>query len=353
MPGRKQEQDEAAGAAPDRIGERGKHTLRSRILIGLVLLAIMVLLARNMTDLTALAATLQRAQTLWLLAALAIQVLTYVCVACGWRAVLEEAGCARPLGRLIPIAVGKLFADQAVPGAGLGGDILLVYRLVALGTPRGAAVAALLLSMLGYYIAFGLLAVLTLGLLWMHHHATPLLTGIMTIFLLVALVIPSLALWLRARDSEPLPYGIEQVQPIARLVHILSEAPGSLIGNRRLIFRVALLNGLVFLLDVVTLLVCLRALGYEAPASTGFIAIMIASVVATIGPIPLGLGSFEASCTAMLSLLGVPLAVALAGTLLLRGFTLWLPLVPGFILARKALRSADRPTRGSSEGGPE
>ena len=40
----------------------------------------------------------------------------------------------------------------------------------------------------------------------------------------------------------------------------------------------------------------------------------------------------------MLSMLGVPVDHALAATLLLRFFTLWLPLLPGFILIRTALR---------------
>ena len=60
----------------------------------------------------------------------------------------------------------------------------------------------------------------------------------------------------------------------------------------------------------------------------------MASIVVTLGPVPLGLGSFEATSTAMLHHLGVPLAAALAGTMLTRLFTLWLPLLPGLILLR-------------------
>ena len=70
-------------------------------------------------------------------------------------------------------------------------------------------------------------------------------------------------------------------------------------------------------------------------------------MVATLSPIPLGLGTFETSCVGMLHLLGVPLEAALAATLLLRGFTVWLPMPPGLWLARRALR-ADR--RGSGLG---
>jgi hypothetical protein len=40
----------------------------------------------------------------------------------------------------------------------------------------------------------------------------------------------------------------------------------------------------------------------------------------------------------MLGVLGVPVEAALAATLLLRGFTLWLPMFPDMWLARRALR---------------
>jgi len=53
----------------------------------------------------------------------------------------------------------------------------------------------------------------------------------------------------------------------------------------------------------------------------------MASMVATLGPIPLGLGTFEAGCVGMLSLLGVAIETALAATILLRGLTFWLPMV--------------------------
>ena len=78
-------------------------------------------------------------------------------------------------------------------------------RLTALGTPRGTAVAALLVSMIGYYASYAVLALIMLLVLWLHQAATPLLTGVITTFLLVALAMPALALWLRHRGSRPLP----------------------------------------------------------------------------------------------------------------------------------------------------
>jgi uncharacterized membrane protein YbhN (UPF0104 family) len=68
----------------------------------------------------------------------------------------------------------------------------------------------------------------------------------------------------------------------------------------------------------------------------------MASIVVTLGPLPLGLGSFEATSTATLHLLGVPVEAAFAGTMLLRLLTLWLPLIPGMILMRGALMRSPR-----------
>jgi glycosyltransferase 2 family protein len=42
----------------------------------------------------------------------------------------------------------------------------------------------------------------------------------------------------------------------------------------------------------------------------------------------------------MLRLFGVPFEAALSATLLFRGFTLWLPLLPGGLLLRRELKPA-------------
>jgi uncharacterized protein (TIRG00374 family) len=303
-------------------------------LFGVFALAALVVAVAHFGDLTRAVAMTRRAQPVWLLAVLLLQASTYASVALGWAAVLRRAGAPQPLRRLLPLAVSKLFADQVIPSAGMGGNVLLVDRLCALGTPRGAAVATLLVSMVGFYVAYAALALLMLFALWMQREASPVLVGLVTVFLLVAVAIPALALWLRHRGSIPLSSWIERLRPVRALLGVVGEAPGDLVSDRRLIASVAGFNALVFLADVATLAVCLRALGQPLLPATSFIALITASIVVTLGPIPMGLGSFEATCTAMLGMLGVPVAPALAATLLLRSATLWLPLVPGLILLR-------------------
>lgn len=284
-----------------------------------------------------------RAQPLWLGLAILLQISTYGSVASGWSAVLRAAGTPRPLRRLVRIAVGKLFADQAVPSAGMGGNILLVDQLCTLRVRRGTAVAALLISMIGFYAAYAVFAITMLGLLWLHDKATALMAGLVTVFLLVALAIPSLALWLRHRGGKPLPPRLERIGFVRALLESVAQAPTMLLANRRLLLAVAGCNALVFLADAGSLYACLRALGQPISFETAYIALIMASIVVTLGPIPLGLGSFEATSVTTLGILGTPVEAAFAGTMLLRLLTLWLPLVPGLFIMRSGLtRRAQR-----------
>jgi Mg2+-importing ATPase len=62
---------------------------------------------------------------------------------------------------------------------------------------------------------------------------------------------------------------------------------------------------------------------------------MLASVLRSIGIVPGGLGAFEAALVVTLHWAGVDVAVALSATLLFRGLTFWLPMLPGLWLARR------------------
>lgn len=316
-----------------------------RWLFAALFLAGLAFLVRHFAQVQQFVELVRKAEPLWLLAALALQVTTYVSVASGWNTVLLRAGHPQPLRRLVPVAIAKLFADQAIPSVGMGGNVLLIDRLTALGAPRGTAMAALLVSMIGYYASYAALALIMLFTLWAHSEATPLLTGLVTAFLLIAIAIPSLTLWLRHRGSRLLPPAIENTGPLRRLLQIVGEAPGELVKDRKLIGRATVFNGLVFLADAATLAACLCAVGQPFEPSTAFIALMSGAIAMTLAPIPMGLGSFEASCIAMLTLLGTRIEPAIAATLLLRGLTLWLPFGLGLIMLRSGTRHNKREKR--------
>lgn len=323
-----------------------------RLSLGLVAVSLLIVAILHVANLQVFFATVRHAQPFWLAGALAMQASTYLAVATGWRLVLRKSGEPRSLRQLVPLSLAKLFADQVIPTGGMGGNLLFVEALKTRGVSRGAAMATLLVSIIGYYLAYALIAVLMLFSLWLHHHASPLLVGLVTSLLLVAVAIPSLALWLRSRGSRPLPKRIEAISAVRRLLISVGEAPRDLVTNKPLILAVAALQALVFLADAATLQFCLLSFGQPASYFTAFIAFVSASIVVTLGPIPFGLGSFEAVSISMLALLGVPVTMGLAGTLAFRGLTLWLPLIPGMvILAAQPIRTPGTRKPRRSPGG--
>lgn len=307
-------------------------------ILGLFLFAALAAAALRWGELASFAELLRQAEPAWLLAAVFLQLLTYASLSAGWALVLRDARTPRPLRQLLPLSVTKLFADQIVPSAGMSGNVLLVDRLIAIGVPRGNAVATLLVSMIGYYAAYAVLAIAALVLLWLHRHASLLLAATISVFLLVAIAVPAAALWLQGRGNQPIPSLLARSSAVTRFLELLGQAPRSIVHNPGLIARVAFFNALVFLLDAATFQLALLALGEQPSFVTAFIGFMMASIAVTLGPIPLGLGSFEAVSVAMLRMLGVSFEAALSATLLFRGLTLWLPLLPGLFLTRRVFR---------------
>lgn len=323
----------ARGQAEEPKKQTGSHW--QRWALALILIAAIAGAALHFGQLEQFGLLLRQARPIWLVAAFGLQALTYLLVAAGWYLVLKAGESKLSLKRLFGLAIAKLFTDQAVPAAGISGNVLMVDRLIACGVPRGNAAAAMILSMIGYYAGFGLMGIIALVLLWLDNKASLLLAGIVSLFLVIAFAIPSLALWLRHRGKRPLPRWIAKIGPLRRTMETVGETPAELLKDKLLLAEVAVLNALVLVADAATLSCCLRALGNPEPFSSAYVALIIAQIAVTLGPVPLGLGAFEGASTGMLRLLGTPFEAALAATLLLRGFTLWLPLLPGLFFTRR------------------
>jgi uncharacterized membrane protein YbhN (UPF0104 family) len=126
----------------------------------------------------------------WLLPAFAAQVLTYVFSALSWHQVLNKAGQPRPFLTMFRLSIFKLYTDQAIPTGGGSGTILVVKALSQRGVPDHVAMATLLVSMVSYYAADVVGAIICLGLLWANYHAEFAVLGLVSLFVMVELTIP-------------------------------------------------------------------------------------------------------------------------------------------------------------------
>jgi uncharacterized protein (TIRG00374 family) len=311
-------------------------------LLAVLLVVGVVIAVLHWGDVKKFAALVAHSRPLWLLAAVAAQLLTYVSLAVEWRIVLRAGKCRAPFGKLLGLTVAKHFADQMVPTAGMSGNVVVVDRLQAIGASRAVALATLIMTIIAYYASYGVVSMIALVLLWIHGHANWVVIGLISASLGLSAAVPALALWLQGKGARAIPKWLRQIRTVCELFEMVKEAPTGLVRNLRLIGFLTLLNGSVFLLDGLTMQLCLFALGLYVPFSAVFSAFIIASIVVTLGPVPMGLGSFEAVSIGMLRTVGVPFEAAISATLLFRGYTLWVPLIPGMFAARRQLKQKRR-----------
>jgi uncharacterized protein (TIRG00374 family) len=320
---------------------------------GLICIGVVVAVVLNIGDLAHLIAVLRGIEPRWLILAVASQSLTYVAAASIWQRVLKASAQSVPFLALYRLSLAQLCAEQVLPSSGLSGALLVVKGLVNRGIAETIGMACMLVGMVSYYAAYLVAILASFAILIATHDLRdpkmlilimPLI-GIVCIFCLVVGLVLSGVFWLRRRGRDArLPAWLQRRLrhwPLAnRLLQILVAAPSHLLQNRSLLLHAASLQLLVFLIDAVTLSLMLQAIGLGLRYDIVFACFVLALVVGAVLPVPLGLGSFEASCVALLHLFQVPIEAGLVAVLLLRGFTFWLPMLPGLILVRHELRTA-------------
>jgi len=285
----------------------------------------------------------RQARPEWLAAAFCAQAATYMSCALVWRQVLRHAAHPRPLRMLLPLAVAKLFADQAVPSGGASGTVLVVAGLQRQGVPLSLAMGTLLVGLVSFYAAYLAVALVSVGILWGLHKLDVAILALVTAFAAIAVIFPGAAIWLTRRiDRITLPRWATRLRWVRILQKALAEAPLDLLRNPLLMAEAVALQLSIILLDAATLWIAFRALGEPVTLWRALVSFVMASVAADVAPVPLGLGTFESASVAMLDLLGVGIEIALAATLLLRGFTFWLPMLPGLWLARREIGSGSK-----------
>jgi len=311
-------------------------------LSGLVALATTVFVAAHLGELEHFLALLRGLDPRWLGLAIALQAGTYIALAALWKLCLRLANADLPLGSLLSLALAKLFTDQVLPTSGLSGTVVLLRGLARRRVPGGVAAATILITLVGYYLAYAIVLALCMAILRVAHQVHAAIVAAGVLFAAVALVLAVAAFRLGAPDRAPLLARARRLPAIARVFDALAEAPPQLLRRPGVVASATLLQLAIFLLDAGTLHSMLRALGEPARASASLAAFVAASVAASVGPTPLGLGSFEAAGVATLHAFGIAIEPALAATLLLRGLTCWLPMLPGLWTVRRESAAATR-----------
>lgn len=315
---------------------------RVRWILGIAAIVAVVALSARGAEAREFVRLLRSIRPVWVLAAAILQAGTYACDASIWGLVLSRARSPQPFHRLLRLSVGRVFVSQALPSGGLSGDAMAVRALARYGTPLEASMTAVVVNLFGFYAAFAGCALIAAVVFYACRAGSKPIFAVALPFSLALVAIPSFIAWLVASGRASHGTRWSRIPGLARVLDAFGRARRDLLRQPDLLVQSIGLQIATFLLDAGTLLVMLTAFGHAAPVAGVFAAFILASAAELVGPVPGGLGAFEGGCILGLRAFGVPIETAMLATLMVRGFTFWLPMIPGVFIARWALAPAPR-----------
>lgn len=237
-----------------------------------------------------------------------------------------------PLGTTTAVQVASAFVNRLAPGA-VGGVALSLRYLRRQRLPLPVAATAIAVDRAAGVVAFALLLPILVPFVpGSARHLGSAAAGRGRGLLLVALALLALAVvafgvrrW-RARLRQARRQALDALRLLARSGRMLRLLPVGV--------ALTLAYG-------AALWLALLAVGLPpAPALIAPVVLVSAlgEGVASVAPTPSGLGATEAALVSGLLLYGVPVHTAVAGVLIYRLATFWLPVLPGYVALRLLVR---------------
>jgi Mg2+-importing ATPase len=315
----------------------GRAARRFSWLLGAAALGAVVVVAVRLSEGREFLRMAERAEPWWLLAALALQACTYLAQGQIWRVVARAVQFPLSVRTAYALSLAKLFLDQALPSAGISGTVVAARALEERGMPRAAVMAGVVVNAASYYATYVLCLAAAVLITLVHHQANALVELVSVVFSICAIAVAASALALSGRTSDTVTRTLARLRPLRSALKFLADADPRLARSPRLLFLAAAYQLAIFLLDAATMWVLVEASGAGAPLASVFASFMMATLFRTVGVLPGGLGTFEATSVLTLRMIGLDMAVALSATLLFRGLSFWLPMLPGLWFSRSVV----------------
>ena len=326
------------------MAEQRKHARRYGWFIGFAAIGALVLVWRHHAEPEKIAHVLEHARPAWLLLATALQLLTYPCIAVIWANAIHKSGERAPsFWKLMRLSVAELFTDQTIPSGGMSGTVLVVASMKKRGVDQRGAMAAVISSLAGFYVAQLVAVIVAVVVLAASGHFGGWEATVSIIALVAAVLIPLPLVVSLAGAMDKLPARIRKIKAIDEVREHIEDAPKDVIFSARVFSVAIVLRFAVLVLDGATLALCLVAVGSPILLVHPMAAYVLAYVVGTASFLPGGVGTFEVTCSTLLADLGAPFFAAAPATLLMRALSFWLPMVPGIWFAHREVKKSALP----------
>jgi len=336
------------------------------VILVVLVVAIGVLAAIKNEELLKLWQELRLLNATTVLLALACQFGKFLAVALTFHLLLRVLNHRIPIPYLFGSGLAMVFLNQAVPSMGTSGNAFMYTALQRRGVSGGSAIIVTILNLLTYYIAFFLLAfgaVIYLGLAGALH-----VGEVIALFVFLAMMF-SLFAWIRFRTQRPqrlrrtfgdlnrlvgkLTRGALAEAIPDHFVEDFFEGRALIVGSKKRFILPVATNLAMFLADSATLYVVFRGLGHPEVLYRYVVAgYAVGIILYAFAFIPGALGVYEAGMTGMLAAVGIGARTALAGTILFRGFSFWLPIPIGFAIYHWLVRRTRRTPETEAEPSP-
>ena len=278
----------------------------------------------------------------WLMAAIALQAVTYLAQGAIWSTIGRMTGKRLPLALVYKLALAKLFVDQALPSAGISGTVVVAQALKKSALPRDAIRAGVVVNTTSFFIAYAVALSAAMIVLFFFGEASWVVGVPCVIFVLLSLGLVFVMLKVSARKPPRRPRWLLRYRIVKNALKVARDADSRLVCSPYLQFIASCYQLVTFLLDAATLWLLIRSLGGAATPVHVFASYMVSNLVRTVSFVPGGLGTFEAAAVWMLRKDRVSIAVGLSALLLFRGITFFLPMIPGLWFSRDLTRHPRR-----------
>ncbi|MET0658977.1 MAG: lysylphosphatidylglycerol synthase transmembrane domain-containing protein, partial [Steroidobacteraceae bacterium] len=294
----------------------GAHERRSGLqwlqwLLGAAVLAAVIVIALRWTEAREIAAMVNRVQPMWFVLAAALQLSTYVVQGAFWRALARRLTFALSRRQAFRLSLAKLFIDQALPAAGVSGAVAVAAVLERRGMDHGGVLAGVFVNTSAYFLAYVICLAVAVPLVPLHGAARSALWIAASLFVIASTVLAVAVLVLPTHAPPAWLAHLAKRRLFSRSIRLIHEVDHPLVRDRTLLTEATVYQALIVLLDAATMWSLVKGLGTNATIASVFGCFMVSNLFRTLGILPGGLGTFEATSVLTLQAIGVPVPVAL------------------------------------------
>jgi glycosyltransferase 2 family protein len=284
--------------------------------------AAVYLLLPQLSSMTLVIGSLERASWWWLLVAVLTGLVAIVLSAVS---ILGSSPIRLPVWRTIAVQMGAAFTGRTTPG-GAGFFGINIAYLERLGLRRSRAIGVTLLNMAGTgLVGFltGVAGVFALGVSGTFGTVTIPTGWPLLVVVAAVLILAGVLLGTRLGRRRILQPALDTARELLSTVHHPVRA-------------LQLFGGALGYLVVsgLGLAASLTAFGAHAPLLAVVSVFIVAQTLGHLSPVPGGLGAVEAVMVAGLGTVGIPPTAAVVGVLTSRLLTYWFPALPGMLVFR-------------------